>query len=138
MDRATETWNHIERLLTEECGLPPDQGLISQRSNCINAIRNGLDFWKDQFDAASTAASEYSEFWEQHNGDFDMAGNYIPHSQIDGDLRAERKKVGVLYPALFGLVEMLHARPDIRHLLGPTETNIIENARSVLNPGREG
>jgi hypothetical protein len=38
--RATETWNHIERLLTEECGLPPDEGLAYQRSNCINAISN--------------------------------------------------------------------------------------------------
>lgn len=136
MNDATKIWRHIERLLIEECGLPPDQGIGYQRVNCINAIRNELKHWKDQFDAASAAASEYSEFWEQHNGDFDMAGNYIPHSQIDGDLRAERKKVGVLYPALFGLVEMLSARPDIRHLLGHAENNIIEDARSVLNPGR--
>jgi hypothetical protein len=42
MSNAIEIWNHIERLLTEECGLPPDEGLKHQRPNCINAIRNGM------------------------------------------------------------------------------------------------
>ena len=38
-DRCTETWGYIERLLIEECGLLPDQGLAQQRQNFINAIR---------------------------------------------------------------------------------------------------
>lgn len=42
MSNAIEIWNHIERLLTEECGLPPDEGLKHQRPNCINAIRNAI------------------------------------------------------------------------------------------------
>lgn len=37
--------------------------------------------------AQADAASEYVEFYERHHGDFDAAGNYIPHSQMDGDLR---------------------------------------------------
>lgn len=44
--------------------------------------------WKEQFHSAAAAASEYSEFYERHHADFDAAGNYIPHSQLDGDLRA--------------------------------------------------
>lgn len=44
--------------------------------------------WKSQFHSAAEAASMYVEFYEQHHADFDPAGNYIPHSQIDGDLRA--------------------------------------------------
>jgi hypothetical protein len=61
--------------------------------NELDRTRVERDSWKSQFEAASAAASEYSEFWEQHNGDFDMAGNYIPHSQIDGDLRAAKAKL---------------------------------------------
>ncbi len=40
-DTAVETWDHIEHLLIDECGLLPDQGLAHQRPNCIAAIRNG-------------------------------------------------------------------------------------------------
>lgn len=40
MSIAEDTWAHIEHLLVEECGLRPDEGLRSQRENCINAIRN--------------------------------------------------------------------------------------------------
>ena len=50
------------------------------------------DSWKEQFHNAASAASEYSEFYERHHADFDAAGNYIPHSQIDGDLRAALKE----------------------------------------------
>lgn len=46
--------------------------------------------WKSQFHSAAEAASMYVEFYEQHHADFDPAGNYIPHSQIDGDLRAAK------------------------------------------------
>jgi hypothetical protein len=35
------------------------------------------DSWKAQFESAAAAASEYSEFWEKHQGEFDIAGNYI-------------------------------------------------------------
>lgn len=41
MTRAEQTWAYIERLLTEECGLRPDEGLQGQRANIINAIKNG-------------------------------------------------------------------------------------------------
>lgn len=39
---AEEAWTHIEYLLTEECGLHPDEGLAGQRPNCVNAIVNAL------------------------------------------------------------------------------------------------
>jgi hypothetical protein len=39
---ARETWAHIEKLLRDECGLRPDEGLEHQRPNIINAIRNGM------------------------------------------------------------------------------------------------
>lgn len=42
MSTAEDTWKHIEHLLVEECGLRPDEGLQSQRTNCINAIKNGV------------------------------------------------------------------------------------------------
>ncbi|WP_315833958.1 hypothetical protein [Bradyrhizobium prioriisuperbiae] len=54
----------------------------------VKELEGDRDSWKLQFDSASAAASEYSEFWEEHHGDFDQFGNYIPYSQIDGDLRA--------------------------------------------------
>lgn len=68
--------------------------------NELDRTRVERDSWKSQFEAASAAASEYSEFWEQHNGEFDMAGNYIPHSQIDGDLRAVKDKMEGLLAGL--------------------------------------
>ena len=42
MASAAETWAHIEHLLMEECGLMEDQGLSTQRSNCINVIANAV------------------------------------------------------------------------------------------------
>lgn len=39
---ASEIWTYIERLLVDECGLRTDEGLEGQRSNCINAIQNGM------------------------------------------------------------------------------------------------
>lgn len=39
---ATEAWAYIEHLLTEECGLPPDEGLEQERANCVNAIKNAI------------------------------------------------------------------------------------------------
>jgi hypothetical protein len=56
-------------------------------------VRAERDSWKAQFDSASAAASEYSEFWEKHSGDFDQFGNYIPYSQMDGDLRAAKAEI---------------------------------------------
>lgn len=41
MMRAEQTWDYIEYLLTEECGLRPDEGLRTQRANIINAIKQG-------------------------------------------------------------------------------------------------
>jgi hypothetical protein len=64
------------------------------------ALRNELDrtkaerdSWEAQFHSAAAAASEYSEFWERHHGDFDQFGNYIPYSQMDGDLRAAKAEI---------------------------------------------
>jgi hypothetical protein len=56
--------------------------------------------WEEQFHSAAAAASEYSEFWERHHGDFDQFDNYIPHSQMDGDLRAAKAKIEQLEAAL--------------------------------------
>ena len=39
---AEKTWEYIEHLLTEECGLRPDEGLRTERPNMINAISNAL------------------------------------------------------------------------------------------------
>lgn len=63
--------------------------------------------WEEQFHAAANAASVYSEFWERHVDDFDAAGNYIPHSQIDGDLRAAEARVTALEAEKAGLVAAL-------------------------------
>jgi hypothetical protein len=61
--------------------------------NELDRTRGERDSWEAQFHSAAAAASQYSEFWERHNGDFDMAGNYIPHSQMDGDLRATKAEI---------------------------------------------
>jgi len=61
--------------------------------DALDRTRVERDSWKAQFESASAAASEYSEFWERHNGDFDQSGNYIPHSQMDGDLRAAKAEI---------------------------------------------
>jgi hypothetical protein len=94
----------IERIAAGIAGDPaqtptPEQQLAEAGRAAI-AIRNELDrvraerdSWKAQFDSASAAASEYSEFWEKHSGDFDQFGNYIPYSQMDGDLRAAKAEI---------------------------------------------
>lgn len=80
---------------------------LEEAGKAAIAIRNELDRtradrdyqadlatrWKAQFDSAAAAASEYSEFWEKHSGDFDQFGNYVPYSQMDGDLRAARAEI---------------------------------------------
>jgi len=83
-----------------------DQRLVEAGRGAI-AIRNELDrvraerdSWKAQFHSAAAAASEYSEFWEKHHGDFDQFGNYIPYSQMDGDLRAAKAEIERLRAAL--------------------------------------
>lgn len=58
------------------------------------------------FNSAAAAASEYSEFWEQHHGDFDQFGNYVPYSQMDGDLRAAKARIEALEKALAGCREL--------------------------------
>lgn len=37
---ARRTWRYMESLLTEECGLMPNEGVAAQRANLIQAIRN--------------------------------------------------------------------------------------------------
>lgn len=66
----------------------------------IERVEGERDSWKEQFHSAASAASEYSEFYERHHADFDAAGNYIPHSQIDGDLRAAETRSAALARAL--------------------------------------
>ena len=79
----------------EEAG----RGAITLRNELdrVRADRNYhadlAESWKAQFHSAAAAASEYSEFWEQHHGDFDQFGNYLPYSQIDGDLRAAKRRI---------------------------------------------
>jgi len=62
----------------------------------VAELERERDSWREQFYAASNAASEYVGFWERHHGDFDAAGNYIPHSQMDGDLRAAEARADAL------------------------------------------
>jgi hypothetical protein len=73
---------------------------LEEAGKAAIAIRNELDrtraeraSWEAQFHSAAAAASEYSEFWEAHHGDFDQFGNYIPYSQMDGDLRAAKAEI---------------------------------------------
>ena len=73
---------------------------LEEAGKAAMAIRNELDrvrveraSWEAQFHSAAAAASEYSEFWERHHGDFDQFGNYVPYSQIDGDLRAAKAEI---------------------------------------------
>jgi hypothetical protein len=73
---------------------------LEQAGKAAIAIRNELDrtrverdSWEAQFHSAAAAASEYSEFWEKHRSDFDQFGNYIPYSQMDGDLRAAKAEI---------------------------------------------
>lgn len=68
--------------------------------NELDRTRAERDSWEAQFHSAAAAASEYSEFWEKHHGDFDQFGNYIPHSQIDGDLRAAKAEIVRLRSAI--------------------------------------
>lgn len=82
---------------------PSWQSQLEEAGKAAIAIRNELDrtraerdSWEAQFHSAAAAASEYSEFWEKHQRDFDQFGNYIPHSQIDGDLRAAKRRIAEL------------------------------------------
>lgn len=70
--------------------------------NELDRTRAERDSWEAQFHSAAAAASEYSEFWEKHHGDFDQFGNYIPYSQIDGDLRAAKAEIERLRAAVGG------------------------------------
>ncbi|HMF76438.1 MAG TPA: hypothetical protein VK604_12310, partial [Bryobacteraceae bacterium] len=76
------------------------QEQLAEAGKAAISIRNELDrtraerdSWETQFHSAAAAASEYSEFWEKHQRNFDQFGNYIPHSQIDGDLRAAKAEI---------------------------------------------
>lgn len=102
--------------------------------NDLDQTRIDRDYWKDmterwkaQFDSASAAASEYSEFWENHSGDFDQFGNYIPHSQMDGDLRAARAEI-----------ERLH---DISRIIGAIPQNVevaIKRMQTLIDTALDG
>ncbi|MCK1322096.1 hypothetical protein IVA94_14590 [Bradyrhizobium sp. 156] len=95
----------------EEMGPVPQtaawQSQLEEAGKAAIAIRNELDrtraerdSWEAQFHSAAAAAAEYSAFWEKHQRNFDQFGNYIPHSQIDGDLRAAKRKIAELEAAL--------------------------------------
>jgi hypothetical protein len=79
------------------------------------------------FNSAAAAASEYSEFWEQHQGDFDQFGNYIPYSQMDGDLRAANARIEVLEKALREIASGYPSPADAR--LG----RLMQIARAALD-----
>ena len=63
------------------------------------------------FNSAAAAASEYSEFWERHQGDFDQFGNYVPYSQMDGDLRAAKARIEALEAALRRFISWIVRNP---------------------------
>lgn len=70
--------------------------------NELDRTRTERDSWEAQFHSAAASASEYSEFWEKHHGDFDQFGNYVPYSQMDGDLRAAQRRIAELELKLAG------------------------------------
>lgn len=111
------------------------------------AIRNELDRtradrdyqadlatrWKAQFDSAAAAASEYSEFWEKHSGDFDQFGNYVPYSQMDGDLRAARAEIEKLRSLSQpdSSSELAGLRQELEHERYNVEKTAQEGARRI-------
>jgi hypothetical protein len=100
---AIRTLAYIEKLeaqLAARCSAVSVDQQLEQAGKAAIAIRNELDrtrverdSWEAQFHSAAAAASEYSEFWEKHRSDFDQFGNYIPYSQMDGDLRAAKAEI---------------------------------------------
>jgi hypothetical protein len=80
-DQNSALW--AAKTIVREMGLADHARLVEE----CRRLERERDSWEQQFHGASNAASEYVEFWEHHRNNFDAAGNYIPHSQIDGDLR---------------------------------------------------
>ena len=66
----------------------------------VGGLVKRIEALEADFNSAAAAASEYSEFWEEHHGDFDQFGNYVPYSQMDGDLRAAHARIEALEAAL--------------------------------------
>ena len=107
---------YVKLMFALDCldGLAPSSQEQLVEAGAAIVIRNELDRvradrdyqqalaerWKAQFDSAAAAASEYSEFWEKHCRDFDQFGNYVPYSQMDGDLRAAKRRIAELEAAL--------------------------------------
>ncbi len=92
-----EGWRSPAQPTCQACQETRDWIAMRNELDRMTADRNYhadlAESWKAQFHSASAAASEYSEFWEQHSGEFDQFGNYIPYSQIDGDLRAAKAEI---------------------------------------------
>ena len=83
-------WRPVGQSCCKDCKETHDW--FSMR-NELDRTRAQRDSWEAQFHSAAAAASEYSEFWEKYHGDFDQFGNYLPYSQIDGDLRAAKREI---------------------------------------------
>ena len=101
-----------ERLLIqkENAGRMLTDFVAAANKDAAGAV-DRIEALEADFNSAAAAASEYSEFWERHSGDFDQFGNYVPYSQMDGDLRAAKARIEALEAALRLAEEVLSQAP---------------------------
>lgn len=74
--------------------------VLIEAAAALRRMAGERDSWEAQFHSAATTASEYVEFYERHRDDFDAVGNYIPYSQMDGDIRAAEARATAAEAAL--------------------------------------
>lgn len=77
-----------------------DAELIVTAVNALPNLLNRIDALTAERDRIADVAATYADFWDTHHASIDAAGNYIPHSQIDGDLRAAEAECARLRVAL--------------------------------------
>jgi DNA repair exonuclease SbcCD ATPase subunit len=100
---SRRNWNEVERAANNLRDY--EQPKWKQATDRIEAL-------EADFNSAAAAASEYSEFWERHHGDFDQFGNYVPYSQMDGDLRAANARIEELTKELRKLQDIIDVLAD--------------------------
>lgn len=111
MNTAEKTWDYIERLLTEECGLRLDEGLNQQRQNCINAIAQGRPDLETELGRAYRALHGFYAVFARgeppnkamlgyHSTTIAAAARFVNGGSLDGSKYFEGKSVDVLHDAL--------------------------------------